>query len=259
MAKPPALDTLSILQIERSEVRVQEFLRGFEREIGRILRKLIAGKKLQDLSARDVAETIGQITSQLEALGLQKQMAEVGSLHIKEISGIREYFKALKVGEVMTGADAEFVKTLIGYDQIAFKSKVFAEVDGLKSAVMRSVISGNYAAIDDLVDLKVGQTTRMAETELRTALSGFSQTVINAKAEEAGLEYYIYVGPDDNITRDYCAERLEANKIWTIEEILNTDNGQGLDPFVYGGGYNCRHQWRPITAEFAAELGYEVP
>jgi hypothetical protein len=34
------------------------------------------------------------------------------------------------------------------------------------------------------------------------------------------------------------------------------DNGQGLDVLTSGGGYNCRHEFRPITLEFAKSLGY---
>jgi hypothetical protein len=65
-------------------------------------------------------------------------------------------------------------------------------------------------------------------------------------AINAGFDNFVYDGPDDEKTRPFCHDILAMDKNWTVDEIVNLDNGQGLPVLTNMGGYNCRHVWTAV-------------
>ena len=252
------IETSETLKIEQAEVRLQKFLREFERALHSVYRKVLTGLERGDVAASDAAKLLGDLSTQINKLVLAPELAKLDPIYARELANVKKYFEAFGYKNVLTGADAKFAETLITFDVSAVKTRVLAGTDALKSAVMRSVISGGKPDLTDLIDSRTAGIVGNVETELRTGLSGFQQSLINNKAGEVGLDLFIYLGPDDDITRPFCKDVLDANKVWTEEQINALDNEQGLDAFTYGGGYNCRHQWRPVSAEWAEENGYTV-
>lgn len=97
------------------------------------------------------------------------------------------------------------------------------------------------AQIADLLDLEL----RRAATLFDTQVSILGRTVEVAAADEAreGEEpdLFIYLGPIDDKTRDWCLQRV--GRVYSRPEIDAMDNGQLPNPMLTGGGYNCRHRW----------------
>jgi hypothetical protein len=120
---------------------------------------------------------------------------------------------------------------------------------------MRSVLVGARPDIGALHSDIGGAAISESKTVINTAIQGFNRAVNEKKAKDLGLTLFLYVGPDDDVTRPFCQDRVD--QIFTQEEIDSWDNGQGLPADVYLGGYNCRHHLRPLTEELAAELGYD--
>jgi len=61
---------------------------------------------------------------------------------------------------------------------------------------------------------------------------------------------YKYTGPRDNKNRQFCADMLQLNRVYTIEDIdaLSATNPNPVGPsnydiFRWRGSFNCRHQW----------------
>lgn len=60
---------------------------------------------------------------------------------------------------------------------------------------------------------------------------------------------YKYIGPNDTRTRDFCADMLAANRVYTIEDIDALSDGVAnsefgfYEIFRWRGSYNCRHLW----------------
>jgi hypothetical protein len=79
-----------------------------------------------------------------------------------------------------------------------------------------------------------------AKTAANTAKAGFQTINAFAGAERAGVNKFKYIGAQAQ--RPFCRKHL--NKIYTKEEILKLDNGQGLPVWIYRGGYNCIHRWQ---------------
>lgn len=66
-----------------------------------------------------------------------------------------------------------------------------------------------------------------------------------AQAESVGIRHWLFDGPQDGRTRDFCAEHV--GKSHTSEQLAALENDVGPQPAsVYGGGWNCRHRWVPL-------------
>ena len=121
----------------------------------------------------------------------------------------------------------------------------------LANELTKAVIQYQYgsASRDGLLEAitsKVETADRHLKTQFQTALFGYYQEANNRIAEDAGLDLFVYVGPDDDLTRPFCQDVLadeRQEKGWTQEEIMALDNGTGLPVFQYGAGWNCRHVW----------------
>lgn len=115
---------------------------------------------------------------------------------------------------------------------------------------MRGVIKGSY---------KWGTTRGLYEwhagTYVRTAGMRFSRIVTKSQADELELKHFVYIGPGDAKTREFCLGIL--GQAFTAEEAEGLDNGQTGDAFTDGGGWNCRHMWNAISKQIFDELRME--
>ncbi len=91
----------------------------------------------------------------------------------------------------------------------------------------------------------------------------FNRSVRTQKADQLGLEIYTYRGPRDNKRRDACAIIQDSAPhgvpgVYYRDEIkAEMHKDLKSNPMVSGGGFNCRHQFMPITKERAKELGFQ--
>lgn len=68
-----------------------------------------------------------------------------------------------------------------------------------------------------------------------------------------GKRLYLFLGPEDRITRPFCD--VCNGYAFTAAQRSGLDNGQGLSVKRFCGGYNCRHTWVVITRAYAEERG----
>ncbi|MFA5322922.1 MAG: hypothetical protein WC373_09640, partial [Smithella sp.] len=76
-----------------------------------------------------------------------------------------------------------------------------------------------------------------------TAIAQFDSAYMHEVCEQAGIEKFLYDGMPAQ--RPFCKEHL--GHVYTLEEIMQMDNGQGLDVLTSLGGYNCVHFWTPVV------------
>jgi hypothetical protein len=98
--------------------------------------------------------------------------------------------------------------------------------------------------VDDIADV-LDLSAKQARTIYDTLASTFSRQVAQIGTTGEPDEAFLYVGPDDDKTRDFCAERVD--KVFSRKAIEDMDNGQLPNPMLTGGGYNCRHQFRRVS------------
>lgn len=95
---------------------------------------------------------------------------------------------------------------------------------------------------------KMTQSTGTQLTVINTKLSMYGRSVSASLADAAGLNYYLYTGPRDGLTRPFCKPLI--NKVVSESQMNKLNNGQGLPVKTAGGGYNCRHSWTPVSEGF---------
>lgn len=253
-------------RIKASEAQVKSFVLQLERFIERELGTILADVKAGKVEAKEAARLLGKLFSELEKAGLKDEVARAKSLYSEALDNVKDDFIDLGVKNPFTDADQATVNALVNADLSRVPARVQQYTTDIRASMMRSILGGEQVSFAALHATLGGKMAGWLETELNTSLQAFSRTMTANKAEELGFELFIYLGPDDGITRPFCERCLDGRApgvaarkapIYTRAEISRMRNGQDLDVMVFGGGYNCRHQWRPISEEDAKAQGFE--
>lgn len=249
--------------LEATDAEIERFVLSLSKFLDQSFRKILKGKL--DGSPKEAAIYLGSIMTRLVDAGLEDKVAEMERIFSHELGAVKEAFDAT-LGEPLRFSDSDLtdIDTLITFNEQRVLSTVGSYVDDTKAALYSNIVTGSVPDLDEISADLSDRIQRDVQTELNTSAIAFNRAVTAAKANDLGLDLWLYIGPDDKITRDFCKEVLNGtidNKkrsvpVYTTAEIQDMDNDQGLDVLVYGGGYNCRHQWRPITRDLAEKLGY---
>ncbi len=189
-------------------------------------------------------------------MGLSRELEELHSLYGKELGRIRDEYQATTGKRfVLTEADVTLTETLVKFDTAILANSVDGRVDELRAILLRSVITGVLPDIASMAEDIGAKTAAEGATILRTGLMGFNRAVSMAKAKEdfGPNPLFLYIGPDDKVTRPFCHARVD--KVFDQKTIDSWDNGTDLPANIYCGGYNCRHHLRPVSKQLAEELG----
>jgi hypothetical protein len=91
----------------------------------------------------------------------------------------------------------------------------------------------------------LGVSIRRAQTLFDTQVSVVGREIEWVLTQDNPEQAYLYVGPLDVKTRDWCLDH--AGMVKTRDRIEALDNGQLANAFITGGGYNCRHSWLAVS------------
>lgn len=124
------------------------------------------------------------------------------------------------------------------------------EGDAVVNQVTRAVTRGLLGAanpvdlIEEVAKVLDTSSTRVAAL-YDTAVSIYGRQVEATQAGDDPDTPFLYSGPVDSKTRPWCLARV--GKVFRRADIDDMDNGQIANPFLSGGGYNCRHAWVQIS------------
>lgn len=243
--------------IRARESEISAFVERLKRLLDDTLDDIISDIEDGKIQGIEAAATIGSIEDVLQEAGLENELIKIRSLYAEELKEINSVFRNVGVDSAVSAVDKDLIEALIQSDFKQVTSTLASHVADVQSVLMRAVLSPEGADLTSIINLDNEKLAKSIDTELNTATSAFSQTVTNKKAKDLGFNLFEYMGVEDKVTRPFCRQLLNKTPpIYTREEIAGMDNGQDLDVMTYRGGYNCRHQWRPITEERAKELGY---
>ncbi len=221
-------------------------LAGIERQI----RRLISG----------LASTDGRLVANEAAIGralrLRTELIEVvASAGWPAVSALDLDELAVETLKGRTIAARAARETPISIDTItALQELGQADLlrlgEGTAEALWRGTLDGVIGSrdatdlIDDLAEV-VQVSKRQARTLHDTAVSTYARQVRQLGLPGEGGDRFLYVGPDDGVTRPFCQAQL-ADPIKTRDEIGSLSNGQLPNVLLTGGGFNCRHIWQFI-------------
>lgn len=114
----------------------------------------------------------------------------------------------------------------------------------VSEAISRGVLSGETVS-EVLIGVEeiVGKYENYAKTLYDTACSELAQLL--TAAGTGPEDVFLYSGPIDTRCRPFCLRIV--GKVFSRKAIDRMDNGQLPNTMLTRGGYNCRHQWRPVT------------
>jgi len=237
--------------------RSQEKIRAFISDIGAALSKA-GGRFLKNLDGnkrKDVAALLGQFDQAIRETVLEKAYERVEDIYSDELAIVRKDFEANSRKIAFSGADKQTVKALFEAE-FSVVENLFADYIGdLRRGVMSQVLLGQDPDFQALEEELGSRLASHLETELNTGVAAFQRTVATQKANDLGLKKFLYEGPDDDVIRPFCEERV--GRVFTDEEAKDWDNGQGLPADIFLGGYNCRHRKIYLDDEDAEQFEEE--
>lgn len=147
--------------------------------------------------------------------------------------------------------DAAYLAAQQAMTQDALEAALESAAAAAQRRALFSVGALRFAEMVEQIAVGMNRSISEATTLGATAVVMFQRAATERayrKIEQdvpKGAVRYRYEGPRDKLTRPFCQEMLRrtARRPMTREEIEQEDNGQLPNPFITGGGYNCRHQW----------------
>ena len=252
-----------LAQLKATDSQVQIFRLRLEKTLTKAFTQVVEDLQGGDISALDAAKRLSGLETDLANAGLKDELDKLREIYADQLSFIQEKLSAAGLDPEFSYLDKSIVRTLSTFDENSIAQQVSASVDDISGPIMRTVITGQDIDSSIYSD-DIDSLGRNLETDVNTSVLTFARTVTVAKAIDSGLDLFIYIGPDDKVTRPFCQQVLEGTypglerdaPIYSIDEIQKMDNEQGSDVLTTCGGWNCRHEFAPIDPEKAAEMGY---
>lgn len=236
--------------LKRRDAQIETFATNLSAFLERNTRKILKEVESGEVKAAEAAQRIASLNAALEQAGLKKQLDGATKLYFDELEEVLGIFKSVTGSKpILSNADLDLVEQLIVFDTDRVSGMVDDYTGKVKPIMLQSVITGERPDVSSIAEKYSESMRRDIQTELDTALMAFNRTVNTTKAAEVGIEFFLYTGPDDKITRPFCQEHV--NKAYTLAELGDLDNGQGLPVPQYLGGYNCRHYLVPLDSNAA--------
>lgn len=145
-----------------------------------------------------------------------------------------------------------FLKTA-STDAVFTDSILTATAKTIKESLVTAVTTNNTTTAIKQLEENLNKATGNQIAEARTKISEMNRSLTATAAEAAGLDFFYYAGPKDNITRPFC--RKLVGKVISAKDMGKLNNGVvGSSALIQGGGYNCRHSWTAVSKEFCDRL-----
>lgn len=172
-------------------------------------------------------------------------------------SFVNEYAEIASEAEALLGTFSEFISldqgvlqqlqqlTFDGYNALGNEF-----LEAVSKQIYEATLTGQTFAdaVRIVQDSVQSDLTRYARQAVHDGLMDFDRAINMNMALEAGADKFVYIGPDDDVTRPHCdkfvGRTLTADEIKKAWEGSWSGKREG-SPFVVAGGYNCRHHWSP--------------
>ena len=199
-----------------------------------------------------------------QGIDLSKKWKQISEDYVNDYDQVGktqiDFNKELKIDVALAFTDITIINKLKAIDlEVMYQQG--ALLDSLiKKQLINAVALGSkfQDTVDNLAtDLlgageKTGQLARFADTYMRTSMFGLSRAIDKEiyddaiPASQSAEQKYLYAGPIDNKTREFCIEHVGETFTESEIEQFPDENDSGLDPWFSPGGWNCRHRLIPV-------------
>jgi hypothetical protein len=207
--------------------------------------------------------TIKTLRHEIDRLGYNQ--ATITTLNIlgEQVEEARKMFDDLELDdEFSTESETAIRMLLMGAE--ADLVAIAGDASNSLSDVLRRSVLGMAQFDDVLYDIErvCNIKQHQAITIAKSALHAFSSTIRVQHAREIGVKWFAYLGPDDEITRDWCGHWLGMRGTMDMFEDTSGEWGRENQPSPvskWRGGWNCRHEFVPLVGKRQIERYPEGP
>jgi hypothetical protein len=249
------IDRLTQSAVSRLRVDLGTVIQRLRMTFASLLAKAhTEGGKLteDDFNLELAAKLEADFSKTLEAVGYNGALGRLLDTY-EEIAAANKTFIADNLGRSFSAANLRSLSRLAtdSVDVLLLRG----EEAGAKLRAILVTGAHTNAPIADLVTELADRadiTFRQALVEAETQLMAFHRDGLAVESFEAGIDLYVYDGPDDGIVRDFCAPLV--GKIITLPDLdgMENDGPQPVSRFL--GGFRCRHSLSPISLEEAQDM-----
>ena len=193
-----------------------------------------------------------------EAIAILNEL-DVGAVMAAKTSGIVSAYKAGSVGTLATKEMfAEISESTLQALLTQSEQYLSGEISAMASTMKQEIVSGiiNNKTAEEIVESlgKKGYAADVGMTRIvGDGLNNYSRAVTRMMMEEdPDNTKYIYVGPADEKTRDFCLSAIQAGAI-TMKQIESM-GGEWTISLTDGGGINGRHGWEPESRDVRGQF-----
>jgi hypothetical protein len=265
------LSLLKIINNARSlkDKTIDNSLNTFQRNIIQTQKRFLASiiNLLDSLTKSDglinlIPDNMSLILNSAQALNDELINAGYGKAVDEYISATNELISHVKSISTLVGIDKAFtakdVQTLhLIQNSITqrFDNLGLQSIQEIINQIQQGIMGNNtYKELVTKIagtitgeDTSGGLLSKYASTYAQDCIMGVNRDLDLMVGNNNETEFYLYLHPDDDATRDWCAER--ANKVYSVDEINAMSNPVGTDVWTECGGYGCRGEWLPISSE----------
>ena len=154
--------------------------------------------------------------------------------------------------EMFAPIDEKTLQALVTQSQQYLSGQITAMGNVVKQEVVNGILN-NRTAEEILEALgKKGYAANVGMKRIISdGLNNYSRAVSRLMMDEASAnEKYIYIGPADEKTRDFCLSAIQGGAM-TLKEIQGMGWSASL---TEGGGINCRHSWEMVSNDVRSQF-----
>lgn len=204
------------------------------------------------LNITRIANAAATLVSTIDGAGFS-QAIEVQAQAIRDIAFdvLKEYPDDLPA---KFSADSQAAMEMLVAGADADVTSAMQAMASSVAAMLRAAAMGGVKVADLLA--RVGNVLGLSEAQILTistsALHSFSASVTIQQSKEAGVEWYVYLGPNDPSTREWCGHWVGRRGRLEDFEATADQWGRSKQPLPVGtwrGGFNCRHELVPLFGD----------
>lgn len=221
-------------------IKVERIATRIERRIRRQLDQAVGRREV-----RSVLRLGADLERELRAVGLNELTGSISRLYGEIMGEVRDVFKSKSIAFNLAEGDLAYIEAQTAADFDLVASRLNSYVARIRSQVLQTTFAGgDPTQLDQIFDSNRDKLTTSLETDVINTSQAFRNAVTFKKAEDEGIESFLYDGPKDERNRPFC--KSHVGKTYTLAEIEEMQNDQGGPALTDLGGYNCRHEWRPV-------------
>lgn len=197
--------------------------------------------------------TIKTLRANMEMLGYREAIYTELNAMEEIVDDIKKKFRLKKLDDTLTTESELTIRALLTGAESELTMVANEAADQLGQIIRRATLGGGK--IDDLIfDISKQLDIAMfrAETMASTALHSFHSVVQVQHALDLGLEWFVYLGPEDEVIRPWCQHWIDRRGTIEMFEATVEQWGRENQPSpvsAWRGGWNCRHELVPLVGD----------